>query len=93
VLVLSPDARNLSPGAHSVIAAPLTTRRRPAPFRVPLSAGAGGAPRGGEVACEQIAQLDKDWLSAAPLGGPLSAERLDEVVRAVLVAIGAGADI
>ena len=91
VLVVSPDARNESAGARTVIVVPATTRRRGGPFRVPLHAEAAGVPRGSELACEQIAQLPKERLSPSPLGGPLPGPRMQDVVRGILYAIGAGA--
>jgi hypothetical protein len=40
------------------------------------------------VACERITTLERDILEPRPIGGPLSQERLAEVAKAVLRAIG-----
>ena len=38
--------------------------------------------------CEQIATLVKRRIDPQPIGGPLAASRMDDVERAVLLAIG-----
>jgi mRNA-degrading endonuclease toxin of MazEF toxin-antitoxin module len=86
VLVLSPDVRNER--AHDVIVAPLTTTLRSSPTHVRLRAREGGAPAASVVACERITTLERDILDPKPIGGPLSQERLAEVTKAVLRAIG-----
>jgi len=86
VLVLSPDARNER--AHDVIVAPLTTTLRPSPTHVRLRPREAGAQQASVVACERITTLERAVLDPRPLGGPLSEERLNEVARAVLRAIG-----
>jgi mRNA-degrading endonuclease toxin of MazEF toxin-antitoxin module len=86
VLVLSPNARNER--AHDVIVAPLTTTLRPSPTHVRLRPREAGARAASVVACERITTLEREVLDPPPLGGPLSSERLNEVAKAVLRAIG-----
>lgn len=86
VLVLSPDVRNER--AHDVIVAPLTTTLRSAPTHVRLRAREGGTLAVSVIACERITTLERDILDPRPIGGPLSRERLAEVTKAVLRAIG-----
>ena len=84
--MLSPNARNER--AHDVIVAPLTTTLRPSPTHVRLRPREAGARAASVVACERITTLEREVLDPRPLGGPLSSERLNEVAKAVLRAIG-----
>jgi mRNA-degrading endonuclease toxin of MazEF toxin-antitoxin module len=86
VLVLSPNVRNER--AHDVIVAPLTTTLRPSPTHVRLRRREAGAKAGSVVACERITTLERDVLDERALGGPLSDERMHEVAKAILRAIG-----
>src|SRR5438093_11594071 len=86
VVVLSPNVRNDL--AHDVIVAPLTTMLRASVTHVRLRAKEGGARAASVVACERITTLEKETLHPVPLGGSLSAERMSEIARAVLRAIG-----
>lgn len=85
-LIVSPDVRNRLAG--DVLVVPLSSVLREAPTHVRLRAREGGLPRASMVKCEQITTLRRDRLSARPLGGALSAERMVEVERAILRAIG-----
>lgn len=86
VLVLSPDYRNEH--ARDVIVVPCSTRLRFAPAHVALRKGEGGVPHPSVLHCEQVSTVPRDLLEPAPLGAPLTSARMDEVVRAVLRAIG-----
>jgi mRNA interferase MazF len=86
VLVLSPNSRNER--AHDVIVAPLTTTLRPAPTHVRLRLREAGVRAASVVACERITTLEREVLHPRALGGSLSEERMIEVSKAVLRAIG-----
>jgi mRNA interferase MazF len=86
MLIVSPDQRNAL--ATDVIAIPLSTRRRPGPWHVAIRAGEAGVPAASVIKCEQITTVEKHRLLGPALGGPLSAQRMQEVELAVLRAIG-----
>jgi mRNA interferase MazF len=86
VLVISPDVRNER--ASDVLVVPVTTVLRPAPTHVTLRVGEGGVKQASLLKCEQVTTLHRDDVEGEPLGPSLSRARLDEVVRAVLRAIG-----
>src|SRR5262249_1636606 len=90
VLVVSPDVRNER--AQDVIVVPLTSSRFPSPTHVRVREGEAGAKTASVVACEPITTPERTVLEATPLGGPISARRMDEVTRAVLRAIGVPID-
>jgi mRNA-degrading endonuclease toxin of MazEF toxin-antitoxin module len=85
-LVVSPDVRNRL--AADVLVVPLSTVLREAPTHVRLRPREGGLARASMAKCEQITTLRKDRLSARPLGGALSVQRMLEIEKAVLRAIG-----
>ncbi len=85
-LVLSPDFRNAL--ATDLIVIPLSSVLRDAPTHVRLRRGEGGIKMPSVAKCEQITTLQKDRLVATALGGPLSTERMHEIEKAVLRAIG-----
>jgi len=85
-LVVSPDVRNRLAG--DVLVVPLSTVLREAPTHVRLRRREGGLPRASMAKCEQITTLRRDCLSARPLGGGLSSQRMLEIEKAVLRAIG-----
>lgn len=89
-LVVSPDYRNEL--ASDVIVVPCSTRLRFAPTHVVLKKREGGVPAPSVLHCEQIATLRKSDLSPAALGGALSPQKMGEVERAVLRAIGVAID-
>lgn len=73
--------------AHSIWE--VRSRSRPSAHRrVSLSAAAGGLRHPGVLFCEEIATIDRDFLSRGPLGPPLSSQVLNAVVRAVRRALG-----
>lgn len=86
VLLLSPDVRNDS--ASDVIVIPCSTRLSEAPTHVRLRRGEGGLSATSVLKCEQITTLHKDDVRRRPLGSPLGGNRIAEVERAVLRAIG-----
>jgi mRNA-degrading endonuclease toxin of MazEF toxin-antitoxin module len=85
-LVISVDPRNAR--ASNVLVIPCSTRIRPGPTHVVLRAGEGGLERDAVLKCEQISNIDREDVLEDPLGEALSAERLAQVERAVLLAIG-----
>lgn len=89
-LVVSPDVRNRL--AADVIVVPISSVLRDAPTHVRLRAQEGGLPRQSVVKCEQITTLRRDRLSERPLGGTLSNDRMVEVEKAILRAIGVPID-
>lgn len=85
-LVVSVNARNQF--GNSVLVVPLTTNSRPAPTHVSLSAGEGGLPHESVARCENVTTLPKSLLTRGPLGVPLPATRMREIVLAVVRAMG-----
>ena len=85
-LVLSPDVRNRL--ASDVIVVPVSRHLREAPTHVRLRRKEGGVPRDSVIKAEQITTIARGRLGTRPLGGPLSAQRLVAVEKAVLRAIG-----
>ena len=86
VLILSPESRNER--AADVIVVPCSSVFRGGPWHVRLSRGEGGLERSSVLLCEQITTLVKRRLDPEPLGSFLTARRMAEVERAVLLAIG-----
>jgi mRNA-degrading endonuclease toxin of MazEF toxin-antitoxin module len=89
-LVVSPDARNRL--ASDIIVVPLSTVLREAPTHVRLRATEGGLRRASMAKCEQITTLRRDRLSRRPIGGSLSRQRMTEIEKAVIRAIGVPVD-
>ncbi len=86
VLVVSPNVRNDL--ASDVIVIPCSTHLSTAPTHVRLRRGEGGVSEASVLKCEQIATLHKEDVRRQPLGGALLPNRVLEVERAVLRAIG-----
>jgi mRNA interferase MazF len=86
VLVISPDVRNEL--ASDVMVIPCTSRLSIAPTHVRLRRGEGGLSTASVLKCEQLTTLHKDDVRLKALGGALSRDRVLEVERAVLRAIG-----
>ena len=57
---------------------------------VPLAGGVGGLPRPSAALCHQVTTLDRAKLQQRL--GMLGAEELGQVIRGILVAVGAPAD-
>lgn len=53
-----------------------------------LRRGEGGAPEKSVLKCEQLTTLSRDDVTPSPLGPPMSPQRMHEVERAILRAIG-----
>lgn len=85
-LVVSPDVRNRL--ASDVLVVPISSVLHDAPTHVRLRAREAGLPRASMAKCEQITTLRRDRLSARPLGGTLSGQRMLEIEKAILRAIG-----
>ena len=86
VLILSPESRNER--ASDLIVLPCSTVLRGGPWHVRLARGEGGLARPSVLLCEQITTMLKRRVSPEPIGSPLTATRMAEVERAVLLAIG-----
>ncbi len=86
VLILSPESRNER--ATDLIVVPCSTVLREGPWHVRLARGEGGLARPSVLLCEQITTMVKQRVEPKPLGSPLTAMRMAEVERAVLLAIG-----
>jgi mRNA-degrading endonuclease toxin of MazEF toxin-antitoxin module len=89
-LVVSPDGRNRF--ASDVLVVPLSTVLREAPTHVRLQRGEGGVPRVSVAKCEQITNLRRDFIKPRPLGRPLARQRMLDVEKAILRAIGVPVD-
>lgn len=86
VLILSPNVRNAL--ASDVIVIPCSSRLSIAPTHVRLSKGEGGLTKSSVLKCEQITTLHKDDVRPIAIGAPLAPDRLLDVERSVLRAIG-----
>lgn len=85
-LVVSQDIRNKL--ASDIIVVPLSTNLRPAPTHVLLSDGEGGLSRQSMAKCEQVTTIDKSLLIKGPFAGRISAYKMREVEKAIMIAIG-----
>jgi mRNA-degrading endonuclease toxin of MazEF toxin-antitoxin module len=85
LLIISVDVRNRL--TDDVIAIPIFSTGILGPTRVPIAAGEGGIARDSVLFCEEICTIDRDFLASGPLGPPVSAGLLDDVVSAVRHAI------
>ncbi len=74
--------------ANDVMVIPASTSLRPAPTHVRLRPRQGGVSSASVLKCEQLTTLPKSLLSEASLGGPLSRQKMVEVEKAVLRALG-----
>jgi mRNA-degrading endonuclease toxin of MazEF toxin-antitoxin module len=84
-VVLSADRRNLL--ADTVVVVPVSTAVRRGRWNVPLRKGEGGLLQNSVIKCEEVTTLRKDRLDGTPLGGPLSAIRLEEIRHGLLCAL------
>jgi len=85
-LVVSLDIRNKL--ASDIIVVPLSTTLRQSPTHVLLQEGEGGLSKASMAKCEQVTTIDKSLLIRGPLAGRISDERMREIERAIMVAIG-----
>jgi mRNA interferase MazF len=86
-LVISLDIRNEL--AADIIVVPLTTNLRSSPTHVLLQEGEGGILMASMVKCEQLTTIDKSLLIRGPFAGRVSSEKIKEIEKAVMIAIGA----
>ena len=84
-LVLSPDRRNEL--SETVVVVPCTTVKRFGPWHVQLRRGEGGLAEASVVKCEDVTTIARQRLVPRPLGGPLSAERLNEIRAGLMRAL------
>ena len=85
-LIVSMDARNRL--AHDVIVVPLSTTPRESPTHVALPKGEGGLDHPSMAKCEQITTLDKSFLVRGPFAGAVSTEKMGEIEKAIMRAVG-----
>ena len=87
-LVISLDIRNKL--ANDIIVIPLSTNLRPSPTHVLLQKGEGGLSKASMAKCEQVTTIDKSLLIKGPFAGRISDGNMNEIEKAIMVAIGAG---
>lgn len=85
-LVVSLDIRNRL--ANDIIVVPLSTTLRPAPIHVLLREGESGLSKASMAKCEQVATIDKSLLIRGPFASKISGEKMKEIERAIMIAIG-----
>ncbi len=85
-LVVSLNIRNKL--ANDIIVVPLSTNLRPSPTHVLLQEGEGGLSKVSMSKCEQITTIDKLLLIRGPFAGKISNEKMKEIEKAAMIAIG-----
>lgn len=85
-IVISLDIRNEL--ANDIIIVPLSTNLRSSPTHVLLQEGEGGLPKASMAKCEQITTIDKFLLIRGPFSGKISDEKVKEIEKAIMIAIG-----
>ena len=85
-LIVSTNSRNLN--SNSVIVVPITSNLTPSPTHVELDIGDGGLSQKSMVRCENIATIYKEFLGDDALGRALSQNKMSEIERAILRAVG-----
>jgi len=85
-LVVSLDIRNKL--ANDIIVVPLSTTLRPAPTHVLLQEGEGGLSKASLAKCEQVTTMDKSLLIRGPFAGKINDEKMKEIEKAIMIAIG-----
>jgi len=85
-LVISLDIRNEL--ANDIIVVPLSTNLRSSPTHVLLEEGEGGLLKASMAKCEQITTIDKFLLIKGPFAGRINLEKVREIEKAVMIAIG-----
>lgn len=85
-LVVSLDIRNKL--ADDIIVVPLSTNLRPSPTHVSLQQGEGGLSKASMAKCEQVTTIDKALLIRGPFAGKVSNERMEEIEKAIMIAVG-----
>lgn len=85
-LVVSLDIRNKL--ANDIIVVPLSTNLRVAPTHVLLQEGEGGLSKASMAKCEQVTTIDKSLLIRGPFAGKMSDEKMKEIAKAIIIAVG-----
>ncbi|MBU4292624.1 MAG: type II toxin-antitoxin system PemK/MazF family toxin [Actinobacteria bacterium] len=85
-LVVSLDIRNEL--ANDIIVVPLSTNLRSSPTHVLLQEGEGGLSKALMAKCEQVTTVDKFLLIRGPFAGKISNEKVKEIEKAIMIAIG-----
>ncbi len=85
-LVVSMDIRNKL--ANDIIVVPLSTTLRQAPTHVLLQEGEGGLAKSSMAKCEQLTTIDKALLIRGPFAGMIGNEKMLEIEKAIMIAIG-----
>jgi len=85
-LVVSLDIRNKL--ANDIIVIPLSTNLRPSPTHILLQEGEGGLSKVSMAKCEQVTTIDKSLLIRGPFTGKISDEKMNEIEKAIMIAIG-----
>ncbi len=85
-LVVSLDIRNRL--ANDIIIVPLSTNLKPSPTHVLLREGESGLSKASMAKCEQVTTIDKSLLIRGPFAGKISNEKMGEIEKAIMVAIG-----
>lgn len=85
-LVISVEERNQV--EDDVVVIPVFTRGAIGPTHIPIRGGVGGLGHDSVLFCEEITNLDIDFLGEGPLGDRVPESLLRRVVRAVRIAIG-----
>lgn len=85
-LIVSPLIRNTA--TNTVLIAPISSQLRFGPWHVALKAGEGGLLRSSVVKCGDVQPVRRELFNPRPIGGPLSAARLEEIDRALMSALG-----
>ena len=85
-LVVSLDIRNKL--ANDIIVVPLSATLRPTPTHVLLPEGEGGLSKASMAKCEQVTTIDKTLLLRGPFAGKISDEKMKEIEKAIMIAIG-----
>ena len=86
VLVVSLDIRNKL--ANDIIVVPLSTNLRPSPTHVLLQEGRGGLSKASMAKCEQVTTIDKFLFIRGPFAGKVSDEKMEEIEKVIMIAIG-----
>ncbi len=85
-LVVSLDIRNKL--ANDIVVVPLSTNLKPSPTHVLFQEGEGGLSKASMAKCEQVTTIDKSLLIRGPFAGNVSNEKMEEIERAIMIAIG-----
>ena len=85
-LVVSLDIRNKL--ANDIIVIPLSTTLKPVPTHVLLQEGEGGLSKASMAKCEQVTTMDKSLLIRGPFAGKINDEKMKEIEKAIMIAIG-----